>query len=1001
MRRFLLPLFSLVLVTSLPNSFAQEPKPIVLTDEERALEAKALRLNADGERLLDQGDPKAALAKLRESLEIRQKLFPESKYPNGHPHLALSLNNLAFALSLTGSFDESLGYYEQALAVRQKLYPDSKYPNGHPNLAASLDVLASALLSMGSFEKALVYFERSLAMKQKLYPAARFPNGSRDLAMSMNNLGIGHQSMGAFERALSSYEQSLAMCRKLYPAEKYPAGHADLASCLGNVGASLESLGSFEKALAYDEEALAMCQKLYPLNEYPDGHPDLAVRLNNLGSLLRTMGALEKALQYHERALEMYRKLYPMSRYPNGHPHVAGSLDNVGAMHDSMRSFEKALEFLEQALAMRQKLYPASTFPNGHPDLAHSLNNIGSVLQEMGASDKAQTFHERALAMQQRLYPVSKFPDGHLYLARSLNYLGELQRAIGSYEKACEYFEQAIAIKQKLKNRAITYAPEERALTQLALLEHELSKFYFAAAVHVPSTVDSSYRAAWDEKGTVHRLLARRHIATVVQRQYSPEVRRQYELLGDVRREIARLVAKPGKDLATRDKRLAELNDEQERLERSLAKEVPALARDQELAKLQFKDLQDLLPTNTALVDLVRYEIEVKGKHSGWCYLAFVLAPGQPIRRIELKEAGPIDDAVAEWQRLIERRLEGVPDPLVRLFWQPIAKHLPSGTRTVYISPAGSLNLVPWSALPGSKPGTVLLEDFPGGIAIVPNGRFLLEQLKSPRESDVAKSLLEFGDVDYGESQWTKLPGTKRELEIIAAVAPGEKEMVRGTNATAKKLSGSLPNVRYAHLATHGYFNAAELAAEKVRLEQSLTDRLGTFQKSTVVVKNRLGFTGLVLANGEILTGLTIVDMPLEKLKLATLSACETNLGEPTSGESMGLPRAFHLAGCPNVVASLWNVNDSATAALMAKFYHEMWINKKPPIEALREAQLTIYHHPELIADFAGERGAPNQKRVLELTPEELKQSALANPQAAKRADTKLWAAFVLSGVGK
>ena len=91
--------------------------------------------------------------------------------------------------------------------------------------------------------------------------------------------------------------------------------------------------------------------------------------------------------------------------------------------------------------------------------------------------------------------------------------------------------------------------------------------------------------------------------------------------------------------------------------------------------------------------------------------------------------------------------------------------------------------------------------------------------------------------------------------------------------------------------------------------------------------------------------------------------------------------------------ARLWKVHDAATAALMAKFYHELWVNKKPPIEALREAQLTIYRHPELIPDLAGERGAPKVKEALTTVP--------AKPQAAKRADTKLWAAFVLSGVGK
>src|SRR5205807_3759016 len=102
--------------------------------------------------------------------------------------------------------------------------------------------------------------------------------------------------------------------------------------------------------------------------------------------------------------------------------------------------------------------------------------------------------------------------------------------------------------------------------------------------------------------------------------------------------------------------------------------------------------------------------------------------------------------------------------------------------------------------------------------------------------------------------------------------------------------------------------------------------------------------------------------------------------------------RAFHVAGCPNVIASLWKVNDAATAALMAKFYHELWVNQRPPLEALREAQLTIYRHPELIPDLAGERGTVRLREAV---------AARASPAARKTADTRLWAAFVLSGLGK
>ena len=73
-------------------------------------------------------------------------------------------------------------------------------------------------------------------------------------------------------------------------------------------------------------------------------------------------------------------------------------------------------------------------------------------------------------------------------------------------------------------------------------------------------------------------------------------------------------------------------------------------------------------------------------------------------------------------------------------------------------------------------------------------------------------------------------------------------------------------------------------------------------------------------------------------MELAVLSACETGLGEAAAGEGVfGLQRAFHLAGCRNVIASLWKVDDEATAALMKLFYHHLWVQKQPPLEALRQ----------------------------------------------------------------
>ena len=116
-----------------------------------------------------------------------------------------------------------------------------------------------------------------------------------------------------------------------------------------------------------------------------------------------------------------------------------------------------------------------------------------------------------------------------------------------------------------------------------------------------------------------------------------------------------------------------------------------------------------------------------------------------------------------------------------------------------------------------------------------------------------------------------------------------------------------------------------------------------------------------------ILTAEAIAGLPLQDLELVVLSACETGLGLVGGGEGVfGLQRAFHLAGAHNVVASLWQVDDQATAALMAIFYDQLWREHKPPIEALRTAQLRLYHHPECIGRA---RQAPRYARLRQAGP--------------------------------
>ena len=87
---------------------------------------------------------------------------------------------------------------------------------------------------------------------------------------------------------------------------------------------------------------------------------------------------------------------------------------------------------------------------------------------------------------------------------------------------------------------------------------------------------------------------------------------------------------------------------------------------------------------------------------------------------------------------------------------------------------------------------------------------------------------------------------------------------------------------------------------------------------------------------------------------LVVLSACQTALGKEIRGEGLiGLTRGFMYAGAQRVVASLWMVDDRATAELMKNFYQGMLGERKlRPAAALREAQIAMWKSKRFSAPY-------------------------------------------------
>jgi CHAT domain-containing protein len=156
-----------------------------------------------------------------------------------------------------------------------------------------------------------------------------------------------------------------------------------------------------------------------------------------------------------------------------------------------------------------------------------------------------------------------------------------------------------------------------------------------------------------------------------------------------------------------------------------------------------------------------------------------------------------------------------------------------------------------------------------------------------------------------------------------------------------------LAQYRIVHFATHGFvdYEHPELSG----LVLSLVDQNGQPQD---------GFLRLH----------DIYNLKLSA-NLVVLSACNTGLGKEVKGEGLiGLTRGFMYAGAAGVAASLWKVDDDATAELMKHFYEGMFTKGLTPSAALREAQLGMWkqkrwHAPYYWAAFVIQ-GQYNQRET-------------------------------------
>lgn len=946
------------------------------------------------------GDYEAALEQFEAALRIRRSVYGEQ-----HPYVAdvqMDLINLQTDL---GKYTAARRGLEAVLAVRLKTVGPE-----HSDTLTALSNLAYLHQLEGNLSEAQRIGEEVLAVRLRVL-GPKHP----DTSYSLTSLGYVRGLQGNYAAARTLLEQALEIRRSVYGEES-----SETAISYTNLAELFVNQGDVATAGPYLETALKIC-----LAVFGEQHPRTAALYASKALLRHQQGDVAGAKEMAGRAYAVRSRVLGRD-----HPETAVSLTQLAMLCSNQGEFQTATEHFREAIRIME-----TNFGPDHPGNVYRLHLTAMVQLQQNDVPAAVKSLEASLAASLRIngpeHPATNLARENLCIRYMLD---------GKSQPARSLLREIVKSRVKFTRDVLASLSESEAL---AFVESFLAnQQYLAAYRTLPDiTAAEAYAPVWSTKGLLSLMLAERRRSI----QNDPAAALLWSELREIRAQLAKRIFAPTTPAAApqRAAALSELNRLKEAKERELANVQADFGAIRRIADVGFSDLATRLPFDTAVVDFVKtfeFSPAAAAPSETGRYEAFVLRradapPGYRIDWLHLGDSETIDQAVMTWRKNIVQGLRPtigdaeLPEVLLRRrLWGPLEQSL-QHCKTVIIIPDGPLTRLPWAALPGRLENGYLLEDYV--LTTAAHGQHLFSVLNAPPV--VGDDCLLVGGVNYDLGQrpaseviaanesvasrspamrgtkrpaWQYLPGTAEEVETVAGLwtSRGALHRREGSAAVESDLKSLLPKSRYVLLATHGFF-ADEIFRSAFQIE-SPGDRLAlggfelTGRRASATARNPLLLSGVVLAGANrkddvvsgssflddgILTAEEIADADLRNTELVVLSACETGLGEVAGGEGVfGLQRSFALAGARSTVASLWQVSDSATKALMTRFFENLWRKKLPKAVALREAQIWLLR--EGIKHHEIWRGA-------DVITTERSESG-----ARKGLPLRYWAAFTLSG---
>jgi len=901
-------------------------------------------LNSIGYIHVNTDNNERALAHFRRVYDFYQRLRPATRTPADLRAMAEAENNFGEVFYYRGNLIKAEEYYKRALESHIKARDRRGIALAYLNLGYTYS-------DAGDLASAWAHLTQALTLWGEV-------NDKRGEALTHTAQGLVLSFRGEKQGAFDAYQQALRLFRTIGDLQGE-------AASLNSIGNAYEDLNEPQTALDHYTHALELFEAR--------GNTD-AVAVTNC-----YVGHAQKALKNEAQALEAYGRCLSLSSSLGKRRIENYARLEIAAIFAAKGQTQQALDSYHGVL----RFYRGTNDRRGH---AHTLNLMGDVYFAAADWRLALGYYRQALGL-------SRVAEDQLEEAATLYKIARAERNSDDLQQALKDTKAALQISESLRTKVVR--DDLRSAYFASVHDQYLLYIDLLMRLHARQPADHLDVEALEASEaararTLVELLATARLST--ERGVAPELlAREHWLEQSLAARAERQVLAHGN--GGRGDETAATANEMRKLTTEY-NEVKGEIREQSLSRAAFApaSLMRLADIQRELLDddtlLLEYSLGDEKSYL-WAVTKSSLSSH------ELPPRAEIEAAAREVYRLLAEYPAQIQAPsanaatladsyaraataLSRVLLGPVATQL--GRKRLLIVADGALQYIPFEALPdpsglaqvgaGDIPAplviehevislpsvstlaairnrTARLESAPNSLVVVvadpvfdsddPRFKPPLAPPETsgsePLETAQLRSALRGvrqADIDSGLS---RLPFTSQEAKAIMEVAPAEQSrMVTGFEANrALAVGGELNRYRVVHFATHGVINSQHPELSGIILSM-LNERGG----------RENGFLQL--------HDIYKLDLSAD---LVVLSACRTGLGEEIRGEGLvGLTQGFLHVGAKSVVASLWQVDDHATAELMRNFYRAMFDEGLPPAAALREAKKVMWREPRWRAPY-------------------------------------------------